>query len=97
LTYRLTLAEARISILERANEALSKCHKAKRTQIHQGEALSIREAKDLLAQKEVDMQIAADQKASSSTTYRCSKCERAGHNMQTCRIDAEMVDVLSSN
>jgi formylmethanofuran dehydrogenase subunit E len=97
LAYRLTLAEARISTLERANEALSKCRRAKRTQIHQGGALSIGEAKDLLAQREVDVQVAADQKASSSTTYRCSKCGRAGHNMRTCRIDAEMVDVSSNN
>lgn len=93
LAHRLTLAEARISTLERANEALSKRRRAKRTYIHQGEALSIGEAKDLLIQKEVDVQVAADQKASSSTTYRCSKCGRAGHNMRTCRIDAEMVDV----
>ena len=49
MTYKLTLAEARISTLEKANEALSKCRRAKRTQIHQEEALSIREAKDLLA------------------------------------------------
>jgi hypothetical protein len=81
LTYRLTLAEARISTLERANEALSKRRRAKRTQIHQEGVLSIEEAKDLLAQREVDVQIAVDQKASSSTTYRYSKCERAGHNM----------------
>jgi hypothetical protein len=60
LTYKLTLAEARISTLERANEALSKCHRTKRTQIHQGEALSIEEAKDLLAQREVNVQVAAD-------------------------------------
>ena len=60
LVYRLTLVEARISTLERANKALSKCCRAKRTQIHQGEALSIEEAKDLLAQREVDVQIAAD-------------------------------------
>jgi hypothetical protein len=83
LAHRLTLAEARISTLERA----------KRTHIHQGGALSIGEAKDLLIQKEVDVQVAADQKASSSTTYRCSKCGRARHNIRTCRIDAEMVDV----
>ena len=81
MTYRLTLAEARISTLERANKALSKCHKAKRTQIHQEEVLSIEEAKDLLAQREVNVQIAADQKASSSTTYCCSKCRRAEHNI----------------
>jgi hypothetical protein len=91
--YRLTLAEARISTLERANEALSKCQRAKRTQIHQEGALSIGEAKDLLTQKEVDVQVAADQKASSSTTYCCSKCRRAGHNMRTCKIDVEMATV----
>jgi hypothetical protein len=58
--HRLTLAEARISTLERANEALSKCRRAKRTQIHQEGALSIEEAKDLLTQKEVDVQVATD-------------------------------------
>ena len=87
MVYRLTLAEARISTLERANEALSKCYRAKRTYIHQERALSIGEAKDLLAQKEMDIQIVADQKASSSTIYYCSKCRRAEYNIQIYRID----------
>ena len=96
LAHRLTLAEARISTLEKANEALSKRRRAKKTQIRQGGALSIKEAKDILTQKEVDVQVAVDQKTSSSTAYRCSKCGRAGHNARTCKINIEMLEKHSN-
>ena len=93
LTHQLTLVEAQISVLEKVNEALSKCHRAKKTCIYQGGALSIGEAKDMLAQKEVDVQVAMDQKASSSVAYRCSRCKKVGHNARTCKIDTAIADV----
>jgi hypothetical protein len=93
LAHRLILAEGQISILEKANEALSKRRRAKKTRIRQGGTLSIGEAKDILTQKEIDVQIAVDQKASSSTAYRCSKCRRVGHNARTCKINKNMLEL----
>jgi hypothetical protein len=43
--------------LRKANEALSKCRRAKKTRIRQGVALTIEDAHNILAQKEVDEQI----------------------------------------
>lgn len=97
LAHRLTLAEARISTLEKANEALSKRRRAKKTRIRQGGALSIGEAEGILAQKEVDAQVVMEQKTSSSAARRCGKCGRAGHNARTCKTDVEMLNLPSTN
>ena len=89
LVYRLTLAEARISILEQANEALSKCRRAKKSCIQQGGALSIQKAKDILSRSKK----LAEQGSGSQTARCCSKCKKPGHTVRKCQIDVEMVDV----
>jgi DDE superfamily endonuclease len=89
LAYRLTLAEARISMLEKANEALGKRRRAKKSCIQQGGALSIQEAKDILSQSKK-----LKGRGSGSQAVRCcSKCKKPGHTARKCQIDVEMVDV----
>jgi hypothetical protein len=89
LAYRLTLAEARISMLEKANAALSKRRRAKKSRIQQGGALSIQEAKDILSRSKKSV----GQSSGSRTTRCCSKCRKTGHDARKCPIDVEMADV----
>ena len=48
---------AELYTLQVANEALSKCQRAKKNHIHQGGALTIEDAYDILVQEGVDEQI----------------------------------------
>ena len=43
--------------LQKANKALNKCWRAKKTHVHQGGALTAEEVRDILAQKEVNEQV----------------------------------------
>jgi hypothetical protein len=54
LAYELTLANTKIRILRKTNETLSKYRRAKKTRVCQGGALTVEDAHDILAQKEVD-------------------------------------------
>jgi hypothetical protein len=60
LAYELTLATTEIYTLRVANEALSKRRRAKKTRVCQGEALTVEDTQDILAQKEVDEQVRRD-------------------------------------
>jgi len=54
LAYKITLLLAEVRTLRKANKALSKRRKAKKTRIRQGGALTIEDAQDVLAQKEAE-------------------------------------------
>jgi hypothetical protein len=45
---------AKIRILRKTNKVLSKCWKAKKNRIRQGDALTIEDTHNILAQEEVD-------------------------------------------
>ena len=49
LAYEMTLMSAELHILQVANEALSKCQRAKKNHICQGDILTIEDAYDILA------------------------------------------------
>jgi hypothetical protein len=92
LAHRVSLLVAKVDILQKANEALSKRKRAKKTHVHKKGAISAREAIDILAQKEVDKQIHAEKpcqgrgsEAGLSTTYHCGKCGKTGYNARTCQ------------
>jgi hypothetical protein len=98
--HRVSIMNAEITTLRKANEALSKRKKAKRTHVHKGGALSVGEATDILTQREVDEQMQTEKRrggggggVGSTTTYRCGKCGKIGHNARTCQIDAEVPEV----
>jgi hypothetical protein len=83
--------------LRKANEALSKRRRAKKTRVRQGGALTIEDAHDILAQKEAEEQVQCDkrlreggQNEGQSTARRCSTCGKTGHNARTCQGDIEM-------
>ena len=102
LAHTVTLLTAETHSLRKANEALSKRRRAKKTRVRQGGVLIVQDAEDILAQKDVDEQVRAERSAAGSTkgagpstARRCGNCGETGHNVRTCQIDAEMSDVYS--
>ncbi|APA15478.1 hypothetical protein sscle_15g102480 [Sclerotinia sclerotiorum 1980 UF-70] len=102
LTYENTFLNAENCTLRKANEALSKRRRMKKTQLRQGGVLTGQEAADILSQQKVDIQIQRDERQNggnsnreSSTSRCCSKCGKTGHNLRTCQnsiIDARLLD-----
>jgi uncharacterized protein YaiL (DUF2058 family) len=101
LAHQVTLLTAETRTLRKANEALSKRRRAKKTRLRQGGALTVEDAHDIMAQKEVDEQIRRDKrsreafsKKGNSGVRHCSVCEKTGHNARTCQ---EFKDISSSS
>jgi rubrerythrin len=72
---------------------LSKRQRAKKTRLQQGGSLSFQEAKDLLAENEVDEQIKEETRYNSRRiegaelrVWHCGVCGNTGHNAQTCQV-----------
>jgi hypothetical protein len=102
LAHQNTLLLAECHTLRKANEALSKRRRAKRTRVRHGGALIVEDAWDIVSQKEVDEQVQAEKRAGGgakgvgrSTARHCGNCGKTGHNMRTCKVDAEMSHVYS--
>jgi hypothetical protein len=96
----MTLLSAEVRTLRKANEALSKRRRAKKTRVRQGGTLTIEDAQDVLAQKEAEEQARRDkrykrdrQNEEQSSRRRCGTCGKTGHNARTCQ---EVIDVSSS-
>jgi hypothetical protein len=103
LAYELTLANAEIRTLRQANKALSKRRRAKKTRVRQGGALTVEDAHDVLAQREVDKQIQRDkcsgeafQNKGKSAEQRYGICRKTGHNAQTCQVVVDVSSLLDS-
>ena len=97
ITHQLTLQTAELRTLRQANEALSKRRRAKKSRIRKGGALTVEDALDELARKDVEEQTKKDKRsegdggrAGPSTARRCGNCRETGHNIRTCQIDVEM-------
>jgi hypothetical protein len=91
LAHKVTLMSTELRTLRAANKALSKRRRAKKNRIRQEGVLTIEDAHDILAQKEVDKQIRRDKRSGGvywnkgkSSAQRCGTCEEAGHNVRTC-------------
>jgi hypothetical protein len=91
LAYEVTLLTAENRSLRKANKALSKRRRAKKTRIRQGGALTVEDTRDILAQKEVEKQVRRDKRSGEGgpnegqlTVRRCGTCRKTGYNMRTC-------------
>ena len=87
---------AELRTLRAANEALSKCRRAKKARVRQGGALTVEDAQDIITQKDVDEQVRRDIRATrgsrgegQSSGRRCRTCGKAGHNVRTCQEDVD--------
>lgn len=94
MAHYITLLQAEAHNLRRANEALSKRRRAKKTRVRQGGALTVEDAHILLAQKKVEKPVERDRREINNsgeeyqaTVRRCSNCGKSGHNARTCQID----------
>ena len=93
LAHSVTLLSIENRTLWKANEALSKRQRAKKTRVRQGGTLSVEDAQDILAQRDAREQAAQDRRKSRdgnrerlATVQRCGNCAEPGHNAQTCQI-----------
>ena len=89
-----------VHTLRKANEALSKRRKAKKTRLRLGEAMIVSSAKDELDQKAVDEQLEREErenlgckKGEEVGKRYCRNCGKAGHNIRTRQNDREVVDL----
>ena len=91
LAYEITLLTMENRSLCKANKALSKRRRAKKTRVCQGGALIVEDARDILAQKKVEEQVRRDKRSregsqnkGQSTTRHYSTCGKTSYNARTC-------------
>jgi len=101
--HKVVLIEACVRELEEANAALSKRRRAKKSRIQVGGPLSMHNATDILADRDVQAQLEEEMRSGSGRTKRrtaglqhCSNCGKIGHNSRTCQEDMEMDDKSDS-
>ena len=104
IMHRLALLEAETSKLRKANEALSKQRRAKKSRVRLGRSLTMQDAEDLLDQKAVDEQVMQENchggsRAGGARTKArcCGVCGKPGHNARTCQEVVESSDSAVSN
>jgi hypothetical protein len=102
--HEVALLRAEVSSLRKANEALSKRRRAKKTRMQLGGSLTVQDAKDLLDQKAVGGEREAETQpdgggsGGARTRVRCcGVCGKPGHNARTCQETAESSDSAVSD
>jgi len=102
--HEVALLRSEVSSLRKANEALSKRRRAKRTRVQLGGSLVVQDAKDQLDQKAGVGEVAQGKKQDGSGTGRgrtkvrcCGVCGKPGHNARTCQEATEESDLAVSN
>ena len=102
--HRVAILESENASLRKANEALSKRRRAKRTRMQLGGSLSVQDAKDQLNQKAVVGEGAQEKEQDGGsagggrTRVRCcGVCGKPGHNARTCQEVAEVSDSAVSD
>jgi ABC-type phosphate transport system substrate-binding protein len=90
--------------LRKANEALSKRRRAKKTRVQLGGSLTMQDAMDLLGQRTVggegwqETQLDGGGKGGGRTKVRCcGVCGKPGHNARTCQEAVESSDSAASD
>ena len=104
IMHQVALLQSEVSSLRKANEALSKRRRAKRTRIQLGGALTVQDAQDLLDQRAVGregvqgMQPGGSSAGGPRTKVRCcGVCGKPGHNARTCQKAVEASDSAVSD
>ena len=95
MAHEMTLLAAEAHNLRRANEALSKRRRAKKTRVRQGGILTAGDARSILAHKEKGERVVRNLRENwngvgekPATVRRCGKCGEPGHNARTCKVEA---------
>lgn len=103
LAHSVTLLTGENHSLRKANEALSKRRRAKKTRVRLGGSLTVEDANNILADKAVDQQLRQEMRRNGDAggndgrgLRRCGNCGNIGHNARTCQID-ESISYISSS
>jgi hypothetical protein len=101
MAYEITLLSIEVYILRVINKTLSKYYRTKKARVRQGSELTIKDAQDIISQKDIDKQVQRDiytaggsrkEKQPSRRYYRI--CRKTSHNTRICQ---ETVDISSSS
>ena len=102
--HQVALLRAENTSLRKANEALSKRRRAKRTRVQLGGSLAVQDAQDVLGQGAVgvegvqETQLGGGGAGEVRTRVRCcGVCGRPGHNARTCQETVEASDSAVSD
>ena len=102
--HEVALLRSEVSSLRKANEALSKRRRAKKTRVRLGGSLTVQDAKDLLDQKAIGGEAVQETQQDGSGTGGartkvrcCSVCSKPGYNARTCQEAAELSDSAVSD
>ena len=102
--HQVALLQSEVSSLRKANEALSKRRRAKKTRVRLGGSLAVQDAHNLLDQKAVGGEGVQETQQDSGgaggvrTRVRCCGVSgKPGHNARTCQEVAEASDSAASN
>jgi hypothetical protein len=102
--HEVALLRSEVSSLRKANEALSKRRRAKKTRVRLGGSLSVQDAHDLLDQTAVggervqETQLDSGGAGGARTKVRCcGVCGKPGHNARTCQEAVEASDSAASD
>lgn len=94
--HEVAILREEVATLRKANEALSKRRRAKKTRLRQGGSLNVQESQDIVAQQEVNSQITQEEHLGrgrkprdKTRVRRCGICGKTGHNARTCQIVVE--------
>jgi hypothetical protein len=101
--HQVALLRAENASLRKANEALSKRRRAKRTRVQLGGSLTLQDAQDILGQGDIGREGVQETRSGGSgaggirTRVRCcGVCGKPGHNARTCQEVTEASDVSIS-
>jgi hypothetical protein len=102
--HQVALLRAENASLRKANEALSKRRRAKRTRVQLGGSLVVQDAQGILGQgvvgREGVQETQPDGGGSGGVRTRvrcCGVCGKPGHNARTCQEDVEASDSAASD
>ena len=100
----MALLRSENASLRKANEALSKRRRAKRTRIQLGGSLVVQDVQDIVGQGAVGGEGVQETQSGGSgavgvrTRVRCcGVCGKPGHNARTCQAVAEASDSAASD
>ena len=99
IAHEMSLLRGEVQTLRKANLALAKRRRAKRTRLQAGGTLTVEDARNLIAEKEVEGQKSekrsaqrGESEAGLSTQRCCGGCGKPGHNIRTCQEVEETSD-----
>jgi hypothetical protein len=102
--HQITLLQSEVSSLRKANEAMSKRRRAKRTRVRLRGSIAVQDAKVVLDQQAIGGEVAQETQLDGGSTWgartrvrRSGVCGKSGHNVRTCQEAADSSESPSSD